>query len=432
MVLTMGLYHLVFVVAFLVYSPVLAWRMILNPGYREGILQRMGRVPRTRSDRPVVWIHGVSVGEVKAAGRLIEGLRRDYPGYELVVSTTTPTGQRLARAVHADLRVIYYPLDFGSFPAKALERVRPAFVLLMELEIWPNFLHAARRRNIPVAVVNGRMSAQSFKGYRLLRGLLPQFNLIDKYCVQNESYRDRLLALDVDPNRISLTGNIKYDSVALKGPTSESRELRSWLARESGLVLVGGSTHGDEEVGLARAIGHLRDAHGVSVRLVLAPRHPERSAGVCESLSGLGMRWVRWSQLPTPPEPLHGEEIVVVDTIGQLETFYGASDVAFVGGSLVPHGGQNMLEPAALGKAVVFGPHVENFSTDVDLLRSADAAVQVAGWEDLEAELKRLFNDPVRRGELGQRAVDVIQANQGATARTLVELKPLLDRVACA
>lgn len=424
---TMGVYHLVFLVGFLVYAPVLLWKMILHPGYREGILQRMGRVPKTTSARSVVWIHGVSVGEVKAAGTLIERLQRDHPECELVVSSTTPTGHGLARRIHPTLRVIYYPLDFGLFPRRALDRVRPRCVLLVELEIWPNFLHAARQRGIPVAVVNGRMSERSFRGYRLLHGLLPQFDFIERYCVQDESYRRRLLALSVDPARIFLTGNIKYDSVALKDPTAESAALRAWLSPDDRLVLVGGSTHGDEEVGLAVAVSRLRERLGIAARLVLAPRHPERSAAVRESLAGRGLKCATWSEVQDRRPPLGDQDIVLVDTIGHLETFYGACDVAFVGGSLVPHGGQNMLEPAALGKAVVFGPHVDNFRTDVTLLMNARAAVQVASWEQLDEQLRTLCVDAVARSELGQRAVAVIRANKGATDRTLAALRPLLD-----
>lgn len=425
----MGLYQLVFLLVFAVYAPVLIWRMILHPSYRRGILARTGRVARVEPSRPVVWIHGVSVGEVKAAGTLIECLKREYPHCELVLSSTTPTGHSLATKLHPDLRVIYYPLDFGAFPRRALDRIRPGCVLLVELEIWPNFLHAAAERRIPVAVVNGRMSGRSFRGYRLVRGLLPQFNLIDRYCVQDAAYQQRLLALDVEAARVFLTGNMKYDSVALKAPTAQSTELRSWLSPDGRLVLVAGSTHADEEVGFARTVGRLRAAVGESVRLVVAPRHPERSSGVLESVAELGMRCVSWSQVGSPRPPLEDGDIVLVDTIGQLETFYGASDIAFVGGSLVPRGGQNMIEPAALGKAVVIGPHVDNFLTDVDLLRRAGAVVTVETWEELEIRLTELLTDPERRRDLGQRAVAVIRDNKGATDRTLAVLRPLLDRL---
>lgn len=425
----MGLYHLVYFVVFSVYAPLLVWQMIIYPSYRRGLLERMGRVRRTESGKPVVWIHGVSVGEVKAAGTLIEALRKEYPDWELVLSSTTPTGHSLARELHPDLRVIYFPLDFGVFPRRALDRIRPSCVLLVELEIWPNFLQGAHKSGIPVAVVNGRMSGRSFRGYRMVRAVIPQFTLVDRFCVQDDTYRQRLLALDVHPERISVTGNMKYDTVASKRPTAQAADLRKWLSPDDRLVLVGGSTHGDEEEGLARIAERLPAAVGRPVRLVLAPRHPERSAEVRERVTALGLRCANWSSLRSPRPPLADGEIVLVDTIGQLENFYGACDIAFVGGSLVPRGGQNMLEPAALGKAVIFGPHVDNFRKDVDLLCLKDAAVQVQSWDHLESELVSLCASPDRRRELGERAVAVIGANKGSTERTLAVLRPLLDRL---
>ncbi len=424
-----GVYHVVFAVAMLFYGPVMLWRMVTIPGYRRGLRQRMGWVPRTSGAQPVVWVHGVSVGEVKAASTLIERLRAEYPTAELVLSSTTPTGHGLARKLHPDLRVFYYPLDFGLFPRRALDRVRPACVLLVELEVWPNFLQAAAKRRIPVAVVNGRMSERSFGGYRLVRRLLPQFQSIACFCVQDESYRRRLRALSIDPRRICVTGNIKYDSVALKDASARSAEVRAWLSPDDRIVLVGGSTHGEEDIGVARVARALEQRLARRIRLVLAPRHPERAAVVREALQAAGMTSVSWSALPPERGALGDDTIVVVDTIGHLETFYGACDIAFVGGSLVPHGGQNMLEPAVLGKAVVFGPHVANFRTDVRLLLEADAVVQVRDYEQLATALEQLILDPDRRAALGHRAVERIRDNQGATERTLARLRPLLDPV---
>ncbi|MEM7204398.1 MAG: 3-deoxy-D-manno-octulosonic acid transferase [Planctomycetota bacterium] len=425
--LAMGVYQVVFAGALLAYAPVLLWRLATNPAYRRGIPQRFGRVPRSSGERPVVWVHGVSVGELKVAGTLIERLRTAYPEAEIVLSATTPTGHALAERVHADLRVIFYPLDFGPFPRRALARVRPACVLLVELEVWPNFLRACRHSGVPVAVVNGRMSEKSFRGYRLLRGVLPQFDLIQRFCVQDASYRDRLLALGVPDDRVFVTGNVKYDSVRLKDPTEASADLRRWLSPDGRHVLVCGSTHGDEDLGVARAVRRVAREIGAPIRLVLAPRHPERAVAVREDLVNDGETCVAWSKLPTVRPPLLGTDIVVVDTIGQLETFYGACDVAFVGGSMVPRGGQNMLEPAALGKAVVFGQHIVNFRNDVALLLAAGAAVQVRDWDDLAAQLRFLFENEARRQELGEQAVDLIRGNQGATDRTMALLRGMLD-----
>lgn len=430
---TMTIYQVVYLLVFLCYGPVLLWRMARWPGYREGFRERMGHVPRTTSTRPVIWIHGVSVGEIKAAGTLIEQLAADYAHAELVISSTTPAGHALARRLHPDRRVIFYPLDFARFPRRALDRIAPACVLLVELEIWPNFLQGAADRGIPVAVVNGRISERSFRGYRRVRGFLPQFDLIDLYCVQDDSYRKRLEALGVDPARIVVTGNTKYDGVLLKARGADTRDLRSWLAPEpERRVLVAGSTHADEEVVLARVTAEVGARLGQPLRLVVAPRHPPRAGAVREALEKTGARARLWSTCHAQPAPLAADEILIVDTIGQLEMFYGACDVAFVGGSLVPHGGQNMLEPAALGKAVVFGPHTGNFRADVQLLLNGAAAIQVVNADDLRERLLELCADPQRRAELGRRAVAVIGANQGATVRTLRRLEPLLRRALAA
>jgi len=419
--LTMGIYQPLFALAFLAYSPIALWRLMFAPkGQRVSMRERMGRVPRRRaSSRPLVWIHGVSVGEVKAASNFVAELRRTRPDLDLVISTTTPNGRLVAQQEYPDLQVVTYPLDLAYFPARALSRLQPCCVLLMELEIWPNFLQAARKRDIPVAVINGRISERTFKGYRMARGLLPQLDLISRYCVQDEAYRRRLLELGVESSRIFVTGNMKYDSVVMGHHADAARELRPWLAPSDERVLVAGSTHDDEEAAVLDAVAAARAGSGAKVRVVLVPRHPERSAGVCELVAARGLRAVRWSAASAALLPLGAEDVVVVDTIGQLQRFYGACDVAFVGGSLVPHGGQNMLEPAAQQRAVVFGPHTANFRRDVELLLAADAVVQVGDRQSFAVALERLLTDPQRGREYGDRALRVIEQNQGATRRTL-------------
>jgi 3-deoxy-D-manno-octulosonic-acid transferase len=294
----------------------------------------------------------------------------------------------------------------------------------MELEIWPNFLQSARRRGIPVAVINGRISERTFHGYQLARGLLPQLDLLSIYCVQDRVYQQRLTDLGVAPARVHVTGNMKYDSVVMGRHAEAAALLRPWLAPAGQLVLVAGSTHADEEVWLLDAVR--KAVPDLPIRLVLVPRHPERSPAIAEALAAAGAAVVRWTAVCETLPPLAAADVVLVDTIGQLQRFYSACDVAFVGGSLIPHGGQNMLEPAAQGRATVFGPHTTNFRRDVELLMAADAAVQVADRSALVAALRQLCLDPVRRDALGRNALAVIAANQGATARTLELVAPLL------
>lgn len=420
----MVLYQFLFVVAFVCYLPVLLWRGALDKRYRDGFRQRMGRIRIHRTGGDVVWIHGVSVGEVKAAANIIARLRQQRPYLQIVISTTTPNGHRVACQDHPDLQVVFYPLDFGPFPGRALDRVRPRCVLLMELEIWPNFLQAAERRGIPVAVINGRISERTFRGYSRARGLLPQLDLIRTYCVQDHAYRQRLLDLGVDGARVFVTGNMKYDSVKMAQHTAIGGELRRWLLPAGELVLVAGSTHHDEELRLCAAVAKACRGDRTRVRIVLVPRHPERAAAVCDDLRAQSIEVVRWTENQAKA-PLSPAAVVLVDTIGQLQKFYAAADVAFVGGSLIPHGGQNMLEPAAQGRAVVFGPHVANFRTDVDVLLRAEAAIQVDSDETLAQRLAELFAEPALRAQLGQRAERVITENQGATMRTLQQIEAL-------
>ena len=429
--LTMGIYQPVFLIAFLLYSPVLLWRTVFDRPYRKSLRERMGFVPRRTDERQAVWIHGVSVGEVKAASQFIAQLRVQRPDLQLVVSTTTPNGHLVARQEYKDLPVVFYPLDFGSFPARAIDRIRPRCVLLMELEIWPNFLQATRKRNIPVAVINGRISERTFRGYRLARGLLPQLDLISKYCVQDRAYQKRLIELGVDPARVFVSGNMKYDSVVMERHEAPAARLRPWLAGKGERVLVAGSTHFDEEAVVLAAVAELRPAAG-PVRVVLVPRHPERAPSICEQVAKTGQRAVRWSEAKTALPPLTPDAVVVVDTIGQLQQFYAACDVAFVGGSLVPHGGQNMLEPAAQGRAVIIGPHTMNFRRDVELLLSAEAVVQVPDRVGFVEQLGRLLGDAALRAHHGRRAEAVIAENQGATARTLELVADLLGPPAVA
>lgn len=420
--LTMAAYQPLFMLVMLVYSPVMLWRMLTSRAYRRSMRQRLGFLPRSQSARKVIWLHGVSVGEIKASADFVRRLRALRPDLEIVISSTTPNGNLIAKQLYPDLRVVFYPLDLFGCPDRALDRLRPSCVLLMELEIWPRFLAAANRRSVPVAIINGRISERTLRGYRMAHGLLPQLDLIALYCVQDAIYRQRLLDLGVQAARIQVSGNMKYDSVVLGGACEASQgQLRQWLSAHHELVLVAGSTHHDEEQFVLASVRAIAAEVANAVRLVLVPRHPERAPALVAVVESAGCRAVRWSQVANNEAlPTLGErDVVLVDTIGQLQRFYAACDVAFVGGSLIRHGGQNMLEPAALQKATLFGPHTTNFRQDVELLRAADAVVQVPDRAAFPPALLTLLRDAALRQQLGARARAVIETNQGATQRTL-------------
>lgn len=414
-----------FIVLGVLYLPIFAYRAVCDRDWRRAIAGRLGFPPRSKPGESVVWIHGVSVGEVKGLSSLVDRVSALRPDLSIVVSTTTSTGQRLARERYRDHRVIHYPLDFGPCPGFAIRRIRPRCIVLMELEIWPRFVHAAVKRGIPVIVVSARISERSFRGYRRARFALPQFDWISQYCVQNEVYRKRLIELGVAESRLTVTGNLKYDNAATPQHTAQADELRAWLAADGRPVLVCGSTHRNEDEMLADAGRAAAKANDCRVRIVIAPRHPDRVPAVLDVLQQRGHQPLRWSDCEQA-RPALGDEVLVVDTIGQLEAFYGACDVAFVGGSLVPHGGQNMIEPAALGRAVVFGPHTENFRSEVELLLAAKAALRVEDEEGAREAFRTLFRDEARRQELGDRAAQLVEQNQGAVERTVEILGPYL------
>ena len=416
-----GLYDLLWLLAAVVGAPWLLWRSRTRPGFGAIVLDRLGRgvgaLP-PRGARPRVMVHGVSVGEVKGALPIVRELERQRPDLEVVISTSTETGREVARGVFPDHLVVNFPVDLTWVVRRFLLRLDPAAVVLVELEIWPNFLRQANRYGIPVAVVNGRITAASFRSYNWFKGLLPQFNRISLFCAQGPDYSWRFLRLHVDPKRVIETGNVKADGLAI-GRVASGEELRRLLGPAPGQrVLVAGSTHSDEELLVATAMAkHLPDW-----RLILVPRHPKRTAEVVGSLTAAGIRPQRLSALRAGevPDP---SRVALVDTIGELEAVFGLGDLAFVGGSLVPHGGQNMLEPAAQGIAVITGPYVDNFTQEARILAEAGALELLAKPSDLGAALERLGNDEELRERMGAAGMRATRSQQGAAQKTVEALQ---------
>ena len=432
------LYQLVFLAGMVGYLPIFLWRLLGDPSYRKDLSQRFGRLEpfsAAGGNAPVLWVHGVSVGEVRGAQPLVERLEQEFPDHRVLVSATTPTGARVARRIYGEDRVFFFPLDFGSFPRRALDTLKPKAVLLMELEIWPNFLDTAERRGVPVMVVNGRISERSFKGYRLVRKLLPQFDRIDLFCVQNQTYASRLASLGVSEDRIRQTGNLKYDGleIVVEAPPKDPALSSLMGLKEEEIVIVGGSTHAEEEALLGRVALEVERQTGKVVRLVVAPRHPERGAAAAKDLARTlkGDERARHPVLRLTSIREGKEEVLpgswlVADTIGELLRVYTLADLVFVGGSLVSHGGQNMLEPLALRKPTIVGPHVWNFRVDVDLFLEAGGLVQVKNEQELLREAVSLLESKESADALVDRAGSILLENKGATERTFSEILPLL------
>ncbi len=422
------LYSLALALGLLASLPYWLYQILRRGKYRIGFSERMGRVPpRLGADKglpaiPAIWVHAVSVGEVLALSGLIGQLRRNFPRHRVLVSTTTDTGQQLARKRFGEENVFYFPLDFAFAIRPYLDAVKPELIVLAETEFWPNFLRLAHASRARVAVVNARISDRSWPRYQRFRWALRRMLVhVDLFLAQGEEDAARLKSIGADPARVQVTGNLKFD-VSLPPAPPIVQSLRQSLAAEgAGPVVVCGSTVEGEEPPLLKAFENLRVAHPRAV-MMLAPRHPVRFDEVAILIQQLGIpshRRSRWQS-----ESLAGG-VLLVDTIGELAALYGLADVAFVGGSLVQRGGHNIIEPAQHGVAVVTGNHTENFRDIVSLFQRRDG-VRIVGLAELPLMLMHLLANDAERGALGQRAAATIRSQMGATARTLLALQTLL------
>ena len=409
-------YNLALFAGLLVSSPWWLWRMAATHRYREGLAGRLGCVPSglaaLRGSRPLLWIHAVSVGEVLSASRLVKTLDAALPSYLIVVSTTTRTGQALARERFGAERVFYCPLDLPWAVRAYCRALDPLLLVLVETEFWPNLLSACFRRRIPVAVVNARVSDRSWPRYRLLRGLWrPFLRRIEVVLAQSELDAGRLQALGCLPQRVSVAGNLKFD-VRIAEETPAARLLRD-LAPNLRLVVAGSTLQG-EEAALLEAWPRLLQADP-QLAMVLAPRNPERFAAVASLLADSGFPWLRrseWNgQQETAYAPLVPGQIVLLDTIGELASIYSLAAVAFVGGSLVPAGGHNLLEPAQFGAPIIAGPHDANFRAIAEALHAANA-LRVVSRDELALALIGLLGDSQESAAMGERAREVFLRQQ--------------------
>ena len=430
------LYSLLLTLGVVALLPRFIWDAFRHGKYVAGLGERSGRLPAVETDgRPVVWLHCVSVGETQAARPLARAILERFPSHALVVSTTTITGQRVAREAFRDdaAAVIYFPFDWAWAVRRSLSAVNPSAVLIMETELWPNFLRECRRRGTPAAVVNGRLSEKSFRRYRLVRRFVRRVvGDLTLALMQTEADAERLRALGLDPGRVFVSGNVKFDGGDDDGNARQlTEELRARF-RFNGRapLVVAASTHAPEERLVLDAFKRLRATHGhEDARLLLAPRHPERFNEVAALLDSSGLRWSRRSDTPAPQDA--DCDVLLLDTIGELRAVYPLAEVVFVGGSIAPTGGHNILEPAAAGVCTVTGAHTFNFKAVVAAFLDAGALVQLPALAEGEAPaelanvLRELLDDDGRRRELGQKARAVLEQNRGATSRTVELLAEL-------
>jgi 3-deoxy-D-manno-octulosonic-acid transferase len=383
-----------------------AWR---DPRQLRWARERLGRLPPGNPAAAPVWVHAVSVGEVKAARPLVRALLAHDPALPIVLSTGTTTGYETARRLFPDLYVFHAPLDLAWIVRRVLRRLAPRLIVLLELEVWPALLRVADELGVPQVIVNGRVTEQSWKSYRRWRWWLPEFDRLALVAAQDETYRERIAALGVPADRLHVTGNLKHELVHDSDPVAVAD-----LARRAGLddgrpVFVAGSTHAGEDEPVVRA--WRRAGGGARAHLVLVPRHLQRVREITRLLKRLDVRWALRSQGGAARNP---ETLLLLDTMGELETLFGLASVVFLGGSLVPVGGHNVLEPAAAGCPVLVGPHLESCRVEAELLAAAGGLEVLADGEALAERLSVLLGDGELRNAMGARARAAVARLQGA------------------
>jgi 3-deoxy-D-manno-octulosonic-acid transferase len=435
------LLNILYLLSLILATPWLLWRICWQGKNRSGWNEKFfGSVPPRQSPDPCIWLHAVSVGEVNLLQPLVVHLREILPEFELVISTTTDTGYQLARKKFPELLICRFPFDFSWAVRNALRRIRPSVILMTELEIWPNWIRLSQGgigQQYPPArlgVINGRLSEGSLRGYRrwgwLFRGI---FSRLDLVCVQDPVYAQRFIDLGCQASRVKVTGNIKYDGVTVDRANPRTQALRQLLPFPADArIFLAGSTQENEDFLAAEVYRNLHPRYP-QLRLILVPRHPERSVQLRQSLQEKGFRVLNRSAWLQPEEQAAVAEtgehelpaIVLVDVIGELSAWWGVAGVAYVGGSMGKRGGQSMIEPAAYGLPVSFGPNTRNFRTDVQRLLSVEGAVVVADQAELQSFVEKSLADSDWASRLGAQARQEILSHQGAaelTARLVEQL----------
>jgi 3-deoxy-D-manno-octulosonic-acid transferase len=385
----------------------------------DWLRQKLGILGRREGDAPLLWVHAVSVGEVAAAVTFIDAFSKGHPEYEVLVSTITDTGHKVASGkLNGRARVVYLPFDMPVFIRRAIRAQRPSVFVVMETEIWPNLFYCMRRAGVPLALLNGRISEKSFNYYsKLGRALLPVLAYVDVFSMQDATYAKRIIRMGAEPSRVHDTGSFKFD-------LSPERYVMQWAQGLRRPVVVAGSTHRGEEELIAGVFRSLRSERDAS--LILVPRHPERAEEVEGVLRSNGLSYVRRSSIPPGQAP--DVSVVLVDTVGELASIYAEADVAVMGGSFIPHGGQNPLEPAYWGKPLICGTHMGNFPFMGEFYD--EGAALMADSESLSRELERLLDSEDMRRDMGRRASSLIEKNRGAVKRAIGLVEGLMGGTA--
>ena len=425
-------YSLLLTLGFIILLPrfaIDAWR---NGKYVTGLRQRLGNLPAINSNgKPVIWLHCVSVGEAQAAQSLVREITNRFPKLALVISTTTVTGQRVAGELFRGqaAAVFYFPIDWAWTVRRVLSKLKPAAILVMETELWPRLFSEARQRDIPVALLNGRISDKSFGRYQRVRPFIRRvLNDMTLAAMQTQQDAARIGQLGMRADRISIAGNLKFDTSSATSDSAVENEIRDRFGlNDARPLIVAASTHEREERIVIEAFRKVRKVHP-SVRLLIAPRHPERFEEVAALLSKSGFSSARRSALRSAADVR--ADVMLLDSIGELRAVYPLAEVAFVGGSMMPHGGHSVIEPGAQGICAVTGPHMQNFAAVTQALLDENALIQLRETNEPATELARvvteLLADEQSCRAIGERAKAVCDRNRGATERTIELISHLL------
>jgi len=410
----------------LICSPVYVPMILGRKKWRANFLERLGIVPRLKSHPLRLWVHAISVGEVEAARSFVPALAEAFPDAEVVISTTTLTGRERAKRLFPDHLIFHFPLDVSPSVMSAISRIKPTAIIQVEAEWWPNFFIKAARRAIPVIAVNVRITEKGLKGYQKIRPLVRvMLNAATAIGTQSQLYADRLISLGADKGRIKVTGQMKYDNVSLQ-QVAGAGELaeRCRLDADAPLIVAGSTGPGEPEI-LLRIYRKLK-AKYKGLRLAIVPRRPEQFEETAAQIKQAGFGLFRLSQADEQAAAADNDAVILGDTMGELMKFYQLADIVFIGRSLVPLGGSNLIEPASLGKPAVFGPHMFNFAEPADYFLGRGAARQVKNESELVETLDELLASPDKRRETGDRGRECIAEQQGATQRNIQLVKEIL------
>ncbi len=420
----------IYLFALIAISPKILYRVIMQNRYRQGWSERLGKIHRNFPDKKCIWIHAVSLGEVNATKTIITELKKHLPEFEIVLSATTDTGIERAHSLYAgELKVFYFPLDFSSVIDRSFENIRPDICLLMELEVWPNFTSKAHQLKIPVVVVNGRISDRSFPKYNLIKPFVkPIFEKVSLFLAQSEEYAERFISLGGKRKATIITGSLKYDTAQTTEKVEEADRLAEQLNITDKHLLVAGGTGPKEEKIILDVFKKLKKQDSFSdLRLVVVPRKPERFDEVAKLIKKSGFELVRYSRIKSGDQKATNQDAVILgDTMGDLRKFYSLATVVFVGRTLVPMGGSDMIESAAMGKCTIFGPHTFNFKQTVQALLQAQGAIKVKNESQLCLAVQKCLDEPQFAQKIARNGQKVIKENQGATQKSVNAVVSLL------